>query len=270
MPQISKISIAKRRKDRFHIYVDRGNGDEYAVTVSEDVLVKRQLSKGVELSEDDLDLIREEDNLDKAFQKVLNYLSYRMRSRKEIFQYLLDQEVQKEDAEQLIDRLKDLNLLDDQAFAEAFVRTKKNTQKKGPLLIEQELYEKGISQQQIDKAILEYPEEEQLDNAIKAITKKQSSYKLEGQKQRKQKLYQFLVQRGFTSSIINKAIDELQQEDDDGAGEWIAIQKQGEKALKKLSKYEGWELNQRLKKNLYQKGFSMELIERWIQEEELE
>ncbi|MBU9719859.1 MULTISPECIES: recombination regulator RecX [Bacillaceae] len=263
MPAISKITVAKKNKGRFHIYVDRGQGDEYALTVSEDIFVKWSFSKGMELSEDDIVKIREEDVLDKAFQKTLNYLSYRMRSEKEVLQYMKDQEVGEEEARRLLDRLQDLNLLDDRAFAEAFVRTKKNTQKKGPLLIEQELYQKGISQKDIDHALKEYPEEEELENAIKTASKKQTSYKKEGNRQRKQKLLQFLMQRGFSNGIAKQAVDKCEAEIPEDF-EWEGLVKQGEKAIKKFQKYEAWERDQRIKQYLYQRGFSGDSIEAWF------
>ncbi|WP_096187909.1 recombination regulator RecX [Evansella halocellulosilytica] len=265
MPKITKMTASKRKKGRFHIYVNRGASDEYAVTISEDIFVKKHLKKGMELTEDDIVALRQEDTLDKAFQKALNYLSYRMRSEKEVYNYLLDQEASPEEADQMMDRLRDLNLLDDGAFAASFVRTKKNTQKKGPFIIEQELYQKGISQQNIDKAMLEYPEEEQLDNAIKAVEKKQKSYRSDSVKQRRQKLVQFLVQRGFSQSMSQTAVNECELENDIDV-EWDAVKKHGEKALKKYANYDGWEREQRMKQFLYAKGFSIELIEAWLKE----
>lgn len=269
MPVITKIAVAKRNKGRFHIYLEKGAGEEYGFTVSEDVLVRRHLGRGVTLTEAEVEEIKEEDILDKAFQKTLNFLSYRMRSEKEVFTYLRELEVGKDDALQLIDRLADLNLLNDEMFAEAFVRTKKNTQKKGPLIIEQELYEKGITQQIIDKALWEYPPEEQLENAILAARKKRNSYKTEANRQMKQKLYQFLIQRGFTAETSQEAVqiclDEMADEAEDL--EWEAVKKQGVKALKKAAKLEGWEREQKMKQFLYQRGFTMDIIDRWLKEE---
>lgn len=265
MPKISKMTVAKRNKSRIHVYLDRGHGEEYGFTVSEDVFIKRQLRKGMELTEEEIQAIREEDILDKAFQKALNYLSYRMRSKKEIYDYLRKQEVPEEDALEMIDRLIDLNLIDDLQFAQAFVRTKKNTQKKGPKLIEQELYEKGISPQLIDEALLEYPEEEQLEIAISICEKKKKSYAKEAQRRRKQKLFQFLLQKGFTNTVANEAVAHVEQQYDENE-EWDALVKQATKAEKRFSKYDRWEQEQRLKRHLYQKGFSIDLIEKWLQE----
>lgn len=259
------MTVAKRNKSRIHIYLDRGHGEEYGFTISEDVFIRHHLRKGMELTEDKINTIREEDILDKAFQKTLQFLSYRMRSKKEIYDYLREQDVPEQDALEMIDRLTDLHLINDLQFAEAFVRTKKNTQKKGSKLIEQELYEKGISQELIEKAMFEYPVEEQLDNAISVCEKKKKKYSTEAQRNRKQKLFQFLLQRGFTQSIANEAIAHVEQEFDEGE-EWAALVKQATKAEKKFQKYDGWEQEQRIKQYLYQKGFPIELIEGWLKE----
>ena len=267
MPIITKIALAKRRKDRLHIYIDRGNGEEYAFTVSEDLFVKRQFSKGMQLSEEDILKIRQEDVLDKAFQKTLNYLSYRMRSEKEVLQYLREQDVGNEDAAPLMERLRELSFLNDSAFANAFVRTKMNSQKKGPRLIEQELFEKGVSRKNVDTAMSEYSLEEQLDNAILCVEKKQSSYKSDGYRKKQQKLLQFLIQRGFTNEIAKQALLESNVEENENM-EWDAVRKQGEKALKKYKSYDGWEKEQRIKQYLFSRGFSIELIYSWLQEEE--
>ncbi|SDY33726.1 regulatory protein [Evansella caseinilytica] len=265
MPMISRIAVAKKNKGRFHIYIGSAQGEEYAFTVSEDLFIKRGLRKGLELTEAEICEIREADQLDKAMQKVLNYLSYRMRSEKEVYIYLAELEVKGKDAAQIVARLKELQFLDDKLFAKAFIRTKKNTQKKGPLVIVQELQEKGISKPLIEQALAEYPEEEQLEHAVSAAVKKQTSYRNDGRKLRKQKTIQFLLQRGFPSSVVQQAVEAL-EEDSDDSGELAALATQGEKALKKFARYDGWEKEQRIKQFLAQRGFSFDLVEKWLRE----
>ncbi|MCE7792246.1 recombination regulator RecX [Salipaludibacillus sp. CUR1] len=263
MPIISKITAAKKKKGRFHIYLKTEEGEEYAFSVSEDLLVNEHLLKGKELTEEDIERLKEKDDVDKAMQKALNYLSYRMRSEGEITRYLRDQEVSEGDIADIIDRLRELQFIDDLRFAEAFVRTKRDTAKKGPLLIEQELYQKGVSQHHIDRAMKEYAEETQLDHAIKMVEKKQSSYKKEGTKKKQQKLMQFVIQRGYPQSVASKAVAEAELETDPEA-EWEGLVKHGEKAWNKFSGKEDWERIQRVKQQLYTRGFTSEKIEEWL------
>ncbi|MGJ9385174.1 recombination regulator RecX [Salipaludibacillus sp. CF4.18] len=266
MPKITKITPAKKRKDRYHVYIDRGNGDEYALSVSEDILIQQKLWKDTELTEDRVIELRNKDEIDKAMQKTLNFLSYRMRSEVEIQRYLRDLEVDiaEEEISQMIDKLKKLDFLDDQRFAEAFVRTKRDAHKKGPLVIKQELLQKGVDKKIIEAAMEEYSKELQLDTAIKMVEKKQSSYKKEGEKKKEQKLVQFLIQRGFDQTTAYEAIRYAEIETDHEA-EAEELAKQAEKAWKKHSQKDLWERKQRTKQYLYSRGYSMELIEKWFE-----
>jgi regulatory protein len=264
MPIISKITAAKKRKGRFHIYIKVNNKDQYAFTVSENLLVQEQLLKGKEISEDEMSMLQEKDDLDKMMQKVLNFLSYRMRSELEVSTYLKDHEVSDDQIGEIMDRLRELQFINDRLFAEAFVRTKRDTGKKGPLIIQQELYQKGISQALIDDVMTQYSAELQLQHAITMIEKKQSSYKNEGLKKKQQKLIQFIIQRGYSQSIAVEALKEAELKEDPEI-EWQAVEKQGEKAWKKYEKKPEWERDQRIKQFLFSRGFTTELIEQWLQ-----
>ncbi|WP_280770149.1 recombination regulator RecX [Salipaludibacillus daqingensis] len=263
MPKITKITAAKRTKGRYHIFLNKADAEEYAFSVSDDLLVSEHLAKGKELSNEDIAALKEKDNLSKAMQKVLNYLSYRMRSETEVIQYLKGLEVPEEDIMSMLERLRELQFVDDKRFAEAFVRTKRDTAKKGPLLIEQELYQKGVSKLITGESIKQYSEELQLEHAKLMIEKKQVSYKNEGPKKKQQKLMQFVIQRGFPHSIASKALNEATIEEDPEL-EVEAIKKHGEKAWKKYSSKESWERRQRVKQYLYGRGFTVEKIEEWL------
>lgn len=267
MPTIAKITVAKKTKGRYHIYLKRGITEEYSFSVSDSLIVSENLSKGKELSDEDISRLKEKDNLDKAMQKVLNYLSYRMRSETEVIRYLRDLEVLDEDITKMIERLRKLQFVDDQRFAEAFVRTKRDTAKKGPLLIEQELFQKGVSKLHIQDAIKQYSEDMQFEHAKVMIEKKQSSYKNEGLKKKQQKLMQFVIQRGFPQSIASKAVNEANIVEDPEL-EWQAIVKQGEKAWKKYAEKENWEKIQRTKQQLFSRGFTADKIDEWIEMKE--
>ncbi|PYZ92406.1 recombination regulator RecX [Salipaludibacillus keqinensis] len=264
MPVITKITAAKKTKGRYHIYLKRGEGEEYAFSVSEDVLVSEHLTKGKELTKTDISNLKDKDDVDKAMQKVLNYLSYRMRSETEVIRYLKDLEVAEEDITRMVKRLRELDFIDDQRFCEAFVRTKRDTAKKGPLLIEQELYQKGVSKINIEQAMKQYSEELQLEHATAMVEKKQSSYKKESLKKKQQKLMQFIIQRGYPHSIASKAV-QLAEIEEDPELEWDAVDKQGEKAWRKYEKKELWERKQRVKQYLYGRGFTADKIDEWIE-----
>ncbi len=51
MAVITKIEVQKRTKERFNIYIDKGQGEEYGFSVNQAVLIKHGLQKGLEIDE---------------------------------------------------------------------------------------------------------------------------------------------------------------------------------------------------------------------------
>lgn len=84
MPFITKISTQKKNTERFNIFLD----EKYAFSVDADVLVRFDLKKGKELDELDILEIQYGDDVKKAFNRAVEFLSYRMRSEKEVRDHL--------------------------------------------------------------------------------------------------------------------------------------------------------------------------------------
>lgn len=54
MAVITKIEVQKRTKERFNIYIDKGQGEEYGFSVNQVTLIKHGLQKGLEIDEVEL------------------------------------------------------------------------------------------------------------------------------------------------------------------------------------------------------------------------
>lgn len=266
MAKITKITTQKKR-GRFNIYVDRGNGEEFGFGISEDILVSFALSKGMEIDEEQLRQIVFQDEVQKAFNLAVSFLSYRMRSRKEILDYLTKKEVVPEVQERVVSDLEEKRYINDLAFAKAFVRSKKNTSVKGPGAISRELVQKGVRAAKIEEALLQYPFEEQVERAASFAKKKAGQQHNKSTAETKQSVAQTLVGKGFSWNTIEAAFEEtaIDKNEDE---EWEALVKQGEKAHRKYSKYDGWEYKRRMKQHLYRKGFPLPLIDHFIEETE--
>ncbi|SDN71642.1 recombination regulator RecX [Alkalicoccus daliensis] len=269
MPKIDKIQAAKKTKARYHIHLEEEGRAEYSFSVSEDILIQEDLFKGKELTKEDIDRLRHSDELDKAYQRALNYLSYRMRSEKEVAVYLKEQEVPEEEISHMIEKLRRLDFINDQRFADAFVRTKRDQSKKGPNIIRQELKQKGVEENIMNKSLDQYTPEEQLDLAIELAEKKQRSYKKESTRQKEQKLVQFLVQKGFSHSVAAEALKEADIDNDEDEQQ-EAISGWGEKSWRKFESEAPYKRRQKIKQALYRRGFPGDLIDQWIDEKEME
>lgn len=263
---ITKITTQKR-KGRYNIFLD----DKYAFPVDESVLIKYMLQKGMEVSKELEDKITNDDMVQKAFQRALAYLSHNLRSEKQVRDDLIDKEYE-DQADEVIEKLKDMNLLNDLELAKSYVRTSANINRKGPRNIQNELFRKyGVDENMQLDALEEYPADQQLENAIHLGNKKIKQSKKNSSFDTKNKVKQFLMQKGYDKDIIDEAIDLLDYEKSEDE-EWEALLKQANKAWRRYSrKFQGNERNQKVKTNLYQKGFPGNLINQYIEEmEEME
>ncbi|MCA1032631.1 recombination regulator RecX [Bacillus timonensis] len=273
MAIITKITTQKKNKERFNIYLDSGKGEEYAFSVDQDILIKHGLKKGMEFDELEFEEILFEDQVKKAFNLAINFLSYRMRSIKEVEDYLRKKEVEEPIIPEVIHKLSQYKYVNDQEFAIAFVRTQMNTSIKGPQVIRNELMGKGVASHIIDASLEEFETDFQIEQAMIIVEKIMRQSSKLSDVQTKQKIEQALRRKGYTWDIIQKALFRVQDQqeeiaDENEDSEWEALVYQAEKADRKYQKFQGLEYHQKMKQTLYRKGFSIDLIERYLQEKE--
>ncbi|MFC0273827.1 recombination regulator RecX [Metabacillus herbersteinensis] len=265
MPIITKITAQQRNDDRFNIFLDDGKGERFAFSVDQDVLLKFGLKKGKEL--DDLDLVEIEygDDSKKAFNKAIEYLGYRMRSIKEIKDYLRKKEVDSAVIDEVIHKMKEYRYVDDLDFARAYVKTHWQTNGKGPNVLTQELFGKGIDRNTIEEALVQYDQASQIEEAIKHAVKTIKKNKMVSSTQSKQKVEQTLLRKGFPFSVISIALEDLELKKEEPE-EWDALIKQAEKAANRYKNEAPYQFKMKMKQYLYRKGFAIELIDRYLEE----
>ncbi|MFZ3577998.1 recombination regulator RecX [Virgibacillus sp. DJP39] len=268
MKKITRITTQKKRKNRYNIFLDDGNDEYYGFSVDEAVLIEYKLQKNLELEDSMIDELIQKDDLHKSYTLTINFLSYRMRTKKEIHDYLVKKEVDEEHIKQIMDRLLTEGLLDDRMFADSFVRTRIQTSIKGPMLVKKELIEKGVSVTIASEAIKEYTFDVQMEKIEKWIDKKMNKQGRDSFKKQVQQLQVTLMQKGFEQDVIKEAVSGLGDEKDDDA-EWTAIISQGEKLLRKhKTKSSGYALRNKVKEGLYRKGFGIDLINKFLDRDE--
>lgn len=95
MAVITKIEVQKRTKERFNIYIDKGQGEEYGFSVNQVTLIKHGLQKGLEIDEVELANILYNEEVQKAYLQAISYLSYQMRTKQEVEEYLRKKKLDK-------------------------------------------------------------------------------------------------------------------------------------------------------------------------------
>lgn len=116
-----------------------------------------------------------------------------------------------ETVEQVLEKLIDLNLIDDALYAETFVRTR--SRNKGALRLRQELFHKGLGEELVDKAVGNLSEDTQVESARSLIEKNLWRWKGEP-RERYAKAYAFLARRGFPADVVRQALEDLTREAD--------------------------------------------------------
>ncbi len=127
--------------------------------------------KGKVLTEAEIEEIKQADMVRKGLNKAINFLSHRVRSEKEIRDYLRKQEMEAFAIDEILKKLADMDYINDLEFAELYTKTQIKTTLKGPRTIERELVEKGLTREIITQVIEEYSDEAQLENATKTSNK---------------------------------------------------------------------------------------------------
>ncbi len=266
MKVITKITRQKNNQERYNIYLD----EEYAFAVDEGILIKFGLMKGKTLEQFDIDEINYEDEIAKAFNKALHFLSFQMRSEYEVKKKLLDAGHGEAVVLEAVRKLESLGFLNDQTYSKALLETKKRTLKKGPRAIRQDLKKKGIDKALQDEVLETFTEEEQLEIAMQLAEKEVRAGSRRTPMQLKQKIQDVLMRKGYSFGIVSDVLERIELERKDDEWEEL-ISSQGEKIWRKFaSRLSGAERNLKVKQALYQKGFPIEVINRFIEEKEQE
>ncbi|MBE9525027.1 MAG: RecX family transcriptional regulator [Chloroflexi bacterium] len=185
------------------VYID----DEFAFGLSRQVA--GWLSTGQELSDEKILELQEVETREKAYQRALNFLSYRPRSEAEVRRNLIKHDTPEDCIEETLERLRDLDLVSDQQFAETWVENRSTFRPRGRRALFSELRAKGIHNKTIDVVLQDLDED---DLAYRAAQKKVRQYRGLAWPEFKKKMLGFLARRGFNYSVAAPVIEKVWSE----------------------------------------------------------
>ena len=251
------ISVNSEKQDVYVVELKASDQTLLTLTVHEELVVKYRLVVGKLLSVYELEAIYENLDLGKAYKYAINLLSSRNYTIYDLTQKLLAKQYEGHIVSELIERLKQLNLLNDEVYATQYVVHHANLGKKGPKLLERELHEKKINQELINKALVRYEEELQVENIEKLVAQQIRQNNKYGQFYLKQKIVQALAVKGFRRDLIESALQSVESDDEK---EEILIKKELTKLLRRHSKLESFQCKTKVIQALMRKGYSYDLI----------
>lgn len=196
--KIEKYEYTK--KNTYNIYLSNGE----VITLNEKVITNNELLLKKEINNSLYDKLMYENSICEAEEKAIKYISIRLRSIKEIKDYLVKNNYPKEVIDKAVDNLIKNKYLDDNIFTKAYIKDKLSFTTKGDYKIKMELINLGIEQSIIEENI-SLIDNEVLTNKIKKIIDKdiRTNKKYNGQELRN-KIYNHLVTQGYSKEkVIN-------------------------------------------------------------------
>jgi regulatory protein len=204
--EITALKAQKKNPNRISVYLD----GEYAFGLAR--IVAAWLRIGQQLSEEEVDRLKQQDSLEVAYQKALRFLGYRPRSEVEIQRKLSEQGYMEDVVTTVIQRLKENGFLGDEQFAHDWVENRTTFRPRSKRMLALELRQKGVGEEAIQRAMAETGDEDNLayQSAIKYV------HRLAGADWEtfRKRLGAFLLRRGFSygtiAPILRQVWDETQ------------------------------------------------------------
>jgi regulatory protein len=197
---ITALTTQRRNKERVSVYLD----GEFAFGLA--WITAANLQVGQTLTAEEIADLQGDDTLEKAKQGALRFISYRPRSIAEVRRNLKGKGYEEATIEQVISRLTELELLDDQAFAQYWVEQRESFKPRSQLALRQELFQKGIARRIIDEVVVGVDE---VEAARQSGQKKARALAGLSEEEFLQRLGGYLQRRGFSYAIVEAVTQEL-------------------------------------------------------------
>ncbi|WP_371499532.1 RecX family transcriptional regulator [Kitasatospora sp. NBC_00374] len=154
----------------------------------------------------------------------LRLLTGAAKTRKQLGDALRRREIPEEIAEQVLDRFEEVGLIDDGAFAEAWVESRQG--RRGRRALTQELRTRGVSGDLVEQAVAQVDSEDETDSARALVDRRLRSTRGVERQARIRRLVAMLARRGYPEGLAFRVVlaalaDEGgQDEDSSDGGDW--------------------------------------------------
>lgn len=202
--KITRLETQKKNKNRVSVFVN----DEFAFGADLELIRNYGLQEGSLVTRKLVDEILLKDTKKRIKEKAFRYLAGRAHSEKELKTKLAQKGFDAKLIEEVIMELKLKNFIDDESFAFSYVRSRLIHRPAGERLLRQELWQKGIHEEIINRVLQKvFNETPQAELAQQLVVKLNRRYQnLEENKKRK-RIYEFLIRRGFDWELVKEVVD---------------------------------------------------------------
>ncbi|SFS60162.1 RecX family transcriptional regulator [Marininema halotolerans] len=210
--EITRIERQKSGAPRYNIHID----GTYRFAVHEDVLIKWSLAKGMIVDTEKMEGILQEEERNKVRQAALRYVGYKPRTLYETKRHLISKGFAEEHITHVIADMETKGYLDDRRYAGNWVEERRRTKGYGVAVLRQELLQKGVSSTVVEEAISHVKEEDEATIAMATAEKRYRRLSLHPWKVVERRLGQYLLRRGFHSSLVRRLLLDFKRRHQEG------------------------------------------------------
>jgi regulatory protein len=204
LQRITAIEPQQKNPQRVNVYLD----GEFAFGLAS--IVAAWLKVGQELDEQKIASLKARDESEVVYQKALHFLSFRPRSSAEVKQNLIKRGISELLIDETLNRLQSGGLVNDEAFARAWVENRNAFRPSGKPALRLELRRKGLNDEIVQSVLDAQVDEESLAFiAAQKYARRLTGLDWSGFRQ---KLAGFLARRGFSYAAIAPVVSKVWKE----------------------------------------------------------
>ncbi len=204
MRRVTALSAQRGRRGRVNVFLD----GEFAFGAAAETVLRAGLKVGSELDEAAIARLQDDDASVRIYNDALRFLSFRPRSVAEVERYLRGRDADEALVAATVERLQRSGLLDDDAFARYWIDNRTQFNPRGARALHAELRAKGVDNAQIESAIEESGAGDE-DQAYQAGLKRLRALERLDEQTFRQRMYGFLLRRGFDYEQARAATERL-------------------------------------------------------------
>ena len=229
--------------------------DNESLIVYEDVILKYNLLYKKDIDNDLLIEINKENYKSSIYDVSIKYISVRMRSKKELEEYLKKKKYDQKDIEETIKRLQSQDLLNDEKFAKSYINDKLYLTNYGLTKIKNDLLKLGVEEYIIDAIVNNIDLQVINDKLSKIIDKELKINSKLPTNKLNNKIIIRCINLGYNYEDILNILNDKNIEGNSN------IEYDYKKIYEKYkNKYDEYKLNAVIKSKLYQKGYTIDEI----------
>jgi regulatory protein len=204
--RVTELRYQKRNLERVNVYLD----GEFAFGLPD--IEAAKLRPGQYLNDADIERLQGVDVEQRAYDRAVNFLSYRPRSQAEVRRNLAGAQTDAAVIERVIERLTRQGYLDDVEFTRYWIENRSQFKPRGARALRDELRRKGVDDETSAELLSGLDAEEEAYRAAQGRASRLAPLLISDPQVFRRRLSDFLVRRGFDYDVVRAVVTRLEKE----------------------------------------------------------